>query len=128
MILLDSLYSILPADDRTMFLPDDGSAVYSVLLNPEHAIYGAHFPGNPITPGVCLVQMAVELLSCHLNKSLVLKNMVNTKFLKPVSPKDGFLLTFEIKYESKEGDYCANCSIVAGNDVCARMKLICRQS
>jgi 3-hydroxymyristoyl/3-hydroxydecanoyl-(acyl carrier protein) dehydratase len=59
---------------------------------------------------------------------LVLKNMVNTKFLKPVSPKDGFLLTFEIKYESKEGDYCANCSIVAGNDVCARMKLICRQS
>mgnify|MGYP002514374984 CR=1 FL=1 len=128
MILLDSLYRILPEAQEPITQPEEGTAVYDVLLDGEHGIYAAHFPGSPITPGVCLVQMAVELLSCHLNKSLALKSMVNTKFLKPVSPMDGFPLTFEFKYENKEGDYCANCSIAAGKDVCARMKLICRQS
>ena len=24
-----------------------------VKFNPEHRIYKAHFPGNPVTPGVC---------------------------------------------------------------------------
>ena len=29
-------------------------------LNPDHPIYHAHFPGNPITPGVCIVQIVGE--------------------------------------------------------------------
>ena len=32
-------------------------------LNTSHWVYDAHFPGNPVTPGVCLVQMAAEILS-----------------------------------------------------------------
>lgn len=32
----------------------------SIEMNPKHDIYKGHFPGNPITPGVCLTQMVKE--------------------------------------------------------------------
>ena len=40
----------------------EGTLKCKVRLHPEHFIYQAHFPGNPVTPGVCLVQMAAEIL------------------------------------------------------------------
>ena len=35
---------------------------YTIKLIPSCVIYQAHFPGEPITPGVCIVQMAKELI------------------------------------------------------------------
>ena len=57
MKLLDSLFSIVSASS------EDGRHVYTIRLNPEHFIYKAHFPGEPITPGVCIMQIAIELRS-----------------------------------------------------------------
>ena len=31
-----------------------------IQLHPEHVIYQAHFPGSPITPGVCIIQYKVR--------------------------------------------------------------------
>lgn len=57
-----------------------------VKLNADHAIYKAHFPHNPITPGVCLIQMAGEILALRYEQQLQLKTAVNIKFRKPVEP------------------------------------------
>ena len=57
-----------------------------VSLNAEHTIYQAHFPGNPITPGVCLLQMATELLEQHYGERLQLHTADAIKFRKPVTP------------------------------------------
>ena len=35
---------------------------YAIELIPSCVIYAAHFPGEPITPGVCIVQMGKELV------------------------------------------------------------------
>lgn len=128
MILLDSLYRILPEAQEPITLPEEGTAVYDVLLDGEHGIYAAHFPGSPITPGVCLVQMAVELLSCHLGREVVMQSLSGTKFLKPVCPDALHQLTFKIRYEKQGAGWHASCTILADKDVCARMKLKCRQS
>ena len=55
-------------------------------LNAAHPIYQAHFPGNPITPGVCIVQMVGELLSRRLGRVLYLQKIVNLKFVSTISP------------------------------------------
>lgn len=55
-------------------------------LNAEHLIYKAHFPGNPITPGVCLIQIITELLQIRLQEKLALSKIVNLKFVAPISP------------------------------------------
>lgn len=54
--------------------------------NPEHLIYQAHFPGNPITPGACLLQTAGELLQCKLGRPLFLKASKNIKYLNVLIP------------------------------------------
>ena len=57
----------------------------AVRLNGGHEIYKAHFPGNPITPGVCIVQMIGELLSDRCGRRLSLSKIVNLKFVAPIS-------------------------------------------
>ncbi|MDR2773616.1 MAG: beta-hydroxyacyl-ACP dehydratase [Tannerella sp.] len=52
--LLDDYYRI---DSRT----DAGDDVlFSVTLLPECCVYAGHFPGNPVSPGVCNIQMIKE--------------------------------------------------------------------
>ncbi len=52
MILKDQLYKILSADSRS----------FELELLPDCVIYKAHFPERAITPGVCIIQTAAELL------------------------------------------------------------------
>lgn len=57
--------------------------------NPEHPIYKAHFPGSPITPGVCVIQAAGELLENKLGRKLYLQSIKNVKFLMVIIPEEG---------------------------------------
>ena len=55
---------------------------------PEHLIYQAHFPGNPITPGACLLQTAGELLQRKIGRPLFLKSSKNVKYLNVLIPAE----------------------------------------
>lgn len=78
MTLKNNLYNIVAADRP--------QAAYSVGLNPECAIYKAHFPGLPITPGVCIIQIASELLADYLQCDVQLQEVCNAKFLAVINP------------------------------------------
>lgn len=82
MNFLDNLF-ILNSIDGT----ENG---FTALLrcNPEHLIYQAHFPGNPITPGACLLQAAGELLQQKLGRPLFLKSSKNVKYLNVLIPAE----------------------------------------
>ncbi|MBR1394476.1 MAG: beta-hydroxyacyl-ACP dehydratase [Prevotella sp.] len=69
-----------------------------IRLNADHAIYRAHFPGNPITPGVCIVQMIGELLADRCGRRLSLSQIVNLKFVAPISPVE--VPDVEINFQS----------------------------
>ena len=62
--------------------------------NPEHSIYKAHFPGSPITPGVCVIQAAGELLEKQLGRKLYLQSIKNVKFLMVIIPEEGKMITY----------------------------------
>lgn len=59
---------------------------FRLKLDPQHTIYRAHFPGNPITPGVCIIQMVAELLEITAGCPLELRRVGNVKFLNVLSP------------------------------------------
>lgn len=63
-----------------------GQSGFIIILNPDHIIYKAHFPGQPVTPGVCILQMLQELLSVEMGKQLFIKNIKNAKFISMMSP------------------------------------------
>lgn len=72
-------------ESRMEGLPE-GQSGFNIILNPDHLIYKAHFPGQPVTPGVCILQMLQELLSVGMDKQLFIKNIKNAKFISMMSP------------------------------------------
>ena len=72
-------------ESRMEGLPQ-GQSGFNIILNPDHLIYKAHFPGQPVTPGVCILQMLQELLSVQEGKQLFIKNIKNAKFISMMSP------------------------------------------
>ena len=87
-----------------------------VRLLPESPIYAAHFPGYPITPGVTLVQMALELMGAHLSGAK------DIKFIQPVIPSaQGTLLRFE--WSLREGSLADVNLFLPDGSLCAKMTL-----
>lgn len=76
---------------------DGTSGSYELELNPSCFIYQAHFPGEPITPGVCIMQMGKEVLEDALGKSLQVAAVKNIKFLAIISPKETTCITYLFK-------------------------------
>lgn len=69
---------------------------YDILLNPEHFIYKAHFPGEPITPGVCIMQIAKELLEETVETALRIVKVKNVKFLSVMTPRQSTEANYRI--------------------------------
>ena len=106
MMLRGKLYDIISRNERT--------AVVRLLGGCD--IYSAHFPGFPITPGVTIVQIAVELLSLIEGKTVDISSAKNIKFLVPVIPREDTTLTFEF---GREGEI----TVYHEDVVCSRMKV-----
>ena len=98
--------------------------VFSIRLNGSHPIYGAHFPGSPITPGVCIVQIAVDLFS-HLQGHVCrLAGAKNVKFLQVIKPDEYGEVSYSLSWElAEEGLYKVKVMVSAGEVVFAKMSL-----
>ncbi|MDR0794915.1 MAG: glycosyltransferase, partial [Tannerella sp.] len=80
MMLIHDFFSIIHKTG------DDNEWVYRLSLNAGHPIYRAHFKGNPITPGACIVQMLKELAETHYSTSFFIAGVKNVKFLVAINP------------------------------------------
>lgn len=122
MKLLDSLFYISKCRRE-----DSGDVVYDVRLDPEHFIYKAHFPGEPITPGVCIMQMVIELLEDASGERLELDTAKNIKFLQVIQPQHTPQLCCTITRILKEnGTVSARARLSAGDAVFADLSLVCK--
>jgi 3-hydroxyacyl-[acyl-carrier-protein] dehydratase len=90
---------------------------FRVVLNPSHEIYKAHFPGNPVTPGVCLLQIALELLNARFERSLRLIEAKSIKYLKVINPLENPKIEFFIQYKTENDLIFADINIVVGETV-----------
>lgn len=65
---------------------EDGKFTAHIHLNKEHDIFKGHFPGNPVTPGVCMMQIIKELAEEFTGSKLFLKTASNVKFMAIINP------------------------------------------
>jgi 3-hydroxyacyl-[acyl-carrier-protein] dehydratase len=116
-MLLDKLYTI------TSFTASEGGdkITSSILLKGEHPVFMGHFPGNPILPGVCTVQIVLELLEKATGKTLMLNKAGNIKYLGFISPIATPEILFNLTVKNAD-DGSLNCTagiIAGGNTVCS---------
>ena len=95
-----------------------------VRLNASHEIYKAHFPQNPITPGVCLLQIALELLNLKFERNLRLTEAKNIKYLKVINPTENPNIEFVIHYKIENDLVLADINIVEGKTIFTKINAI----
>jgi 3-hydroxyacyl-[acyl-carrier-protein] dehydratase len=100
-LLSDNFFRILIIDEVKE--PQE-KVIAHIELNPKHPVYNGHFPGNPVLPGVCMVQMIKEVISLHLKKELDLMKADEVKFLNIVNPEINPELKMEITFKPGADD------------------------
>ena len=74
----------------------------TVLINENHEVFKGHFPGNPIMPGVCMMQIIKELSEQITESSLIMQSLSNVKFMALINPFITPELRLEIEISSTE--------------------------
>ncbi|MBP5420431.1 MAG: hypothetical protein J6Y72_11545 [Bacteroidales bacterium] len=84
---------------------------FEVSLIESHPIYNGHFPGNPVSPGVCSIQMIRECVEEALNKKLSLKSINVCRFITLLTPQKGVHLQLEINLTDNNDSVDAKATI-----------------
>ncbi|MEG2071342.1 MAG: hypothetical protein RR034_08225, partial [Bacteroidales bacterium] len=63
-----------------------------------------HFPGKPITPGACLIELVKELLSIHCHHALRLSFAKSIKFIHVIEPSVNACIVIEYIIREQRSD------------------------
>ena len=115
MILKDNLFKINAQEA--------GQPVFQISINRGWPIYKAHFPGHPITPGVCIVQMIQELLQVWLGREVNLVKAKNVKYLAIISPEEvcELSVSFTSIEEQPDGSLKVHAQVASGETVYTKL-------
>ena len=81
----------------------EGNALKALLdLNVSHSIFVGHFPGHPVLPGVCMMQMVKEIIEKVIGEKTNLVRAGEMKFLAIIDPKENNMIWATLKYNIEE--------------------------
>ncbi len=95
-----------------------------ISFDETHEIYKAHFPENPITPGVCMLEVCKQLIEQYTACTLFMKTVKNIKFLQVIVPNREQFVTFVVHCSQTDNEVSAQVTI-QNDDVCfAKISII----
>ena len=83
---------------------DTENYLCTLTLNPQHPIFEGHFPNNPITPGVCMMQIIKNLTEEITRHKLFLAKTTNVKFMALINPMTHPVLQLTLAIQYKDAD------------------------
>lgn len=86
--LFSDIDNYLSAEDRLAFRG---------RLDAAHPVYAGHFPGNPVLPGVCTLQIVRECLERGTGRRHRFTAIRECKFLGMIVPQADTLLDIDIR-------------------------------
>lgn len=122
MILLNDFYTILNRD------ASNGSVRAKISINRAHKIFDGHFPGLPIVPGVCMMQIIREIMEVTTDKPLSIAGADNIKFLAVINPDQNTEVDVSITYTDDGGTFNLNASLFAGTVTFFKLKAALKSS
>ena len=73
-----------------------------LVINAGHQIFEGHFPGQPVVPGVCMMQMVKEIIEKVIGEKTNLVRAGEMKFLAIINPTENNLIRATVKYTIEE--------------------------
>lgn len=96
-MILKDFYKVLSEEKVS-----DSKYNATILVNEKHEVFKGHFPGNPIMPGVCMIQIIKELTEKFTQESLLIQTLTNVKFMALINPEATPELRLELDITATE--------------------------
>ena len=80
----------------------DDTVVFNIALLPDYHVYAGHFPGNPVSPGVCNIQMIKECAEQMTGRRLFLNYIAKCRFSAILTPQTTSALQLRISRHCEE--------------------------
>ena len=81
----------------------DGFDVSATLtIDADHKIFEGHFPGQPVVPGVCMMQIIKEMMEQVTKRKTNLLKAHDMKFLALIDPSRNNNIQASLKYSIEE--------------------------
>jgi len=116
MILLNDFYTLFQHDVAP------GSVKAKISINRMHKIFEGHFPGLPIVPGVCMMQIIREVMEITSKKSLKIASADNMKFLSVINPDQNSEVDVAITYTEDGGTFLVAATLFTGTVTFFKLK------
>ncbi|EJL71091.1 3-hydroxyacyl-ACP dehydratase [Chryseobacterium populi] len=116
--ILTDFYT-LQSHDKT----ENGSFIAHITLNKDHDIFKGHFPGNPVTPGVCMMQIVKELTEEFTGLKLFLKAASNVKFMAIINPFETPDLILQLDIDQNENEVKVKNTTLFGETIALKMSV-----
>lgn len=95
----------------------------NITLNKDHQIFQGHFPGNPVTPGVCMMQIVKDLTEEFTNSKLFLKSASNVKFMAIINPFETPDLVLELDINENEDEIKVKSTTTFGETIALKLSV-----
>ena len=112
--MLTNFYKVLSVDEQ-----EAGKFTAQVSLNAEHDVFKGHFPGNPVTPGVCMMQIIKDITQEVTGLNLRLQSATNVKFMALINPFETPDLSIELDIQETNDDMIKVRNTTTFNDTVA---------
>ena len=98
------------------FVDSENGRTYHISLNGSHPIFLAHFAGNPIIPGACIVQLIKELSADFFDNFFFISAVKNMKFLHSISPLDSPEISVQLSFTKLENEHCVVAAVLKNDE------------
>jgi 3-hydroxyacyl-[acyl-carrier-protein] dehydratase len=96
---------------------DEGNEhIWRVALNESHPIFQAHFVGDPMMPGACMVQMIKELASERFGRAFFVCAVKNMKFLQAINPLEAAEISVKLIFTQQEDERISAAAVLYNGD------------
>jgi 3-hydroxyacyl-[acyl-carrier-protein] dehydratase len=83
---------------------EDGVIIAQLGINKNSDILKGHFPGHPVVPGACMLQIVKDVLEDALEFPIRLKKADHLKFMTMIDPAGTNQVQLDITYKYAESD------------------------
>jgi 3-hydroxyacyl-[acyl-carrier-protein] dehydratase len=91
---------------------EDGAISAVLGINADSEILKGHFPGQPIVPGACMLQVVKDVLESALGYTLRLSKAGHLKFMIMIDPGKTLTVQLDIAYKKvDDGDISATAKL-----------------
>jgi 3-hydroxyacyl-[acyl-carrier-protein] dehydratase len=100
-----------------------GQIITHLKLNKQSEIFEGHFPGQPVVPGACMLQLVKDVLADNFNNSFRLEKADNLKFISMIVPQENQDISLNIAYKPAENNrLTVVAKLMDGDKICFKFQ------